>query len=170
MDVAEQTPTDDESGAGDPLVASTDEPQTRKKLRAEDKQWGALAHVAVVLGLVLPVVGGPLGPLVVRLTKGKQSAFVDSNALEALNFGILLAAAQLLVTVVTGAVLGSGAGGLGGLGSLNTVATFLPLVVTLAALIFPGMAALKANGGHLGTYPEAMPRFIKDGDDEKDAE
>lgn len=157
----------DVPGTPESAGSPTGEPPSRKKLRAEEKQWGALAHASVVLGLLLPVIGGPLGPLVVRLTKGKDSDFVDSNAVEALNFGILLGAAQLLASVVTGSVLGSSSGGLGGLGSLGTLATFLPLVITLAALVLPGMAALKANQGQPGTYPEAMPRFIKTGDEEE---
>ncbi len=152
----------DESAREDVPVTPADAGQ-RRKLSAEETQWGALAHVAVVLGLVFPVIGGPLGPLVVRLTKGKQSAFVDANAVEALNFGSLLAAAQLVASAVTGTVLG---GGFGGLGSLEMVARFLPLLVTLAALVLPGMAAMQANSGRMGKYPGAMPRFVKEHDDE----
>lgn len=155
---------DDESAPEDGPVPPAGDPRARK-VRAEEQQWGALAHVAVVLGLVLPLVGGPLGPLAVRLTKGNRSAFVDANAVEALNFGILLTAAQLLVSVVTGSVLSVG-GGLGAVGPLGTAVAFLPLVVTLAALVLPGMAALQANSGRMGRYPDAMPRFVKHDDDE----
>lgn len=155
---------DDDSARDDDPMPPAGGTEPPRKLRAEEKQWGALAHVAVVLGLVVPVLGGPLGPLAVRLTKGKQSAFVDANAVEALNFGILLAAAQLVVSVVSGAVVGPG--GLGVLDALGTVVALLPLVVTLAVLVLPGMPALKANSGRLGRYPEAMPRFVKEDDDE----
>lgn len=77
----------------------------------------------------------------------------------------MLTAAQLLVSVVTGSVLSVG-GGLGAVGPLGTAVTFLPLVVTLAALVLPGMAALQANSGRMGRYPDAMPRFVKHDDDE----
>ena len=137
--------------------------QPPPKLKAEEKQWGALAHVSIVLGLLLPVIGGPLGPLVVRMTKGKESTFVDTNAVEALNFGILFAAAQLVSSVITGSVLTSG---LGGIGSLDTATKFLPLIVTLAGLILPGMAALTANNGRVGRYPDALPRFVHEDEDE----
>lgn len=37
--------------------------------------WAALAHVAVASVLVVPVLGGWVGPLAVRLTKGKTSEY-----------------------------------------------------------------------------------------------
>lgn len=129
-------------------------------LRNDEKQWGALAHVAVVSAIVLPVVGGPLGPLIVRLTKGKESRFVDANALEALNFGILLAGAQLAVGVVGSAL--AGAPGVVGIYGLGRTANLLSLIVTVVALVLPAMAALKANNAEMGRYPEAMPRLVKE--------
>lgn len=84
---------------------------------------------------------------------------------EALNFGILLAAVQLVASALAGTVLGTGFGGLGGFGSVGALAGLLPLTVTLATLVFAGMAAMKANTGRVGTYPDIMPRFIRSGDD-----
>lgn len=126
---------------------------------------GRLAHIAVGLGLVVPVIGGPLGPLVVRLAKGKESSVIDANAVEALNFGILLAAVQLIASALPGTLFGTGLGGLGGIRSLGVLTGLLPLAVTVATLVFAGMAALKANTGRVGTYPDIMPRFIRGGDD-----
>ena len=45
--------------------------------------------------MVLPPIGGPLGPLLVKLVKGKESRAVDVEATEALNFGITLSLAQI---------------------------------------------------------------------------
>ncbi|MBW3557786.1 MAG: DUF4870 domain-containing protein [Actinobacteria bacterium] len=107
----------------------------------------------------------PLGSACRSADQGQPIRVRDANAVEALNFGILLTAAQLLVSVVTGSVLSVG-GGLDAVGPLGTAVTFLPLVVTLAALVLPGMAALQANSGRMGRYPDAMPRFVKHDDDE----
>lgn len=106
--------------------------------------------------------------MVVRLTKGKKSEFIDDNALEALNFGILLSAAQLVVTVIGGAITGGAALGGVGIGSLTKTISLLPLVVTIAALVLPGVAAMKANEGKPGHYPDFLPRLITKGDDEEE--
>lgn len=162
--------SDEKGGAptgGTPPPGGSGQPTRPRK---DARQWAALAHVAVASALVLPVIGGWVGPLVVRLTKGKTSEFVDDNALEALNFGILLSAAQLVVAVIGGVVSGGAALGGVGIGSLTKTLSLLPLVVTVAALVLPALAALKANDGKPGRYPDFLPRLITEGDDEDEAD
>ena len=108
----------------------------------DEKTWGMLAHLS---GLIASLVGLPfLGPLVVMLTKGKESAWVMANAKEALNFQITvtiaLAVSAVLMLVCIGAVL-------------------LPLV-GVAALVFTIIAAMKANNGEMYRYPATL-RLVK---------
>lgn len=108
----------------------------------DEKTWGMLAHLS---GLIASLVGLPfLGPLVVMLTKGKESAWVMANAKEALNFQITvtiaLAVSAVLMLVCIGAVL-------------------LPLV-GVAALVLTIIAAMKANNGEMYRYPATL-RLVK---------
>lgn len=108
----------------------------------DEKTWGMLAHLS---GLIASLVGLPfLGPLVVMLTRGKESAWVNAQAKEALNFQITvtiaLAVSALLMLACIGAVL-------------------LP-VVGVAALIFTVIGAIKANEGQLYRYPLTL-RLVK---------
>ena len=59
---------------------------------ADEKLWGAIAHVS-------PVLLSALGPLLVLLLKGNQSVWVERQAKEALNFQltVLALAAVMLV-------------------------------------------------------------------------
>lgn len=162
-----------EAPSGAPTTPDAPAPKRPKRPRKEARQWGALAHLSVATALLVPFIGGWAGPLAIRMTKGKESEFVEENALEALNFGILLSGAQAVVSVITGAIAGGTqvGGVVGGLGSLTKLLTLIPLGLTIAALVLPGMAAMKANQGKAGRYPEALPRLItKDDDDDEEEE
>ncbi|HZI09780.1 MAG TPA: DUF4870 domain-containing protein [Myxococcus sp.] len=111
---------------------------------ADEKLWGMLAHV-----LMLAVIG----PLLVYLTKAKESSFVRAHAVEALNFQITLVLFNIAVSVLS-SVLGAMTAGLGFLlGCLS-------IPVGIAALVFLIIAAMKANQGLLYSYPVNI-RFIK---------
>ena len=102
---------------------------------ADERQWGMFAHLS---GLVASFFGLPfLGPLIVLLTKGKESAWVEKHAKEALNFQITASVAifvsALLMFVVIGICL-------------------LP-VVAIGALVLTVLAGIKANEGHMYRYP-----------------
>ena len=70
-----------------PQLPPTEEPQPTGPSREECVQ-AMLAHA---LGVTVSV----LGPLLMRLTRGKVSAFVNAHATEALNFQITLATVLL---------------------------------------------------------------------------
>lgn len=93
----------------------------------DERTWALIAHLS---GLV----AGFIGPLVVWLIKKDQSAFLDDQGKEALNFQIALtiAAAVCAVTCV-GAVL-------------------IP-VVAVGALIYSILAGIEANKGVRYRYP-----------------
>ncbi|GAB2516272.1 DUF4870 domain-containing protein [Lysobacter humi (ex Lee et al. 2017)] len=109
----------------------------------EERQWGMFAHVAAVLGLILPF-GNIIGPLILWLMKKDTMPFVDDQGKEALNF-------QITVTI---AMLIAGA-------SMIVLIGFLLLpAVAIAALVLTVMAAIKANEGVAYRYPFTL-RLIK---------
>lgn len=108
----------------------------------DEKTWGMIAHLSA---LVAGVIGLPfLGPLIVMLTKGKESPWVEAQAKEALNFQITVTIAifvsAALICLAIGAVL-------------------LPLV-GLAALVLTIIAGIKANNGEMYRYPATI-RLLK---------
>ncbi|WP_224360996.1 DUF4870 domain-containing protein [Hyalangium versicolor] len=108
----------------------------------DEKTWGMLAHLSA---LIAGLFGFPfLGPLIVWLTKGKESKWVEAHSKEALNFSITATVAiwvsAILMLCIVGFVL-------------------LP-VVGIAALVLTIMAALKANNGEMYRYP-ATVRLVK---------
>jgi hypothetical protein len=109
---------------------------------ADERQWGMFAHLSAI---VASFFGLPfLGPLIVMLTKGKESAWVDKHAKEALNFQITATIAifvsALLILVVIGICL-------------------LPLV-GLGTLVLTVIAGIKANEGQMYRYPVNI-RLVK---------
>ncbi|AVP96422.1 DUF4870 domain-containing protein [Ahniella affigens] len=103
----------------------------------DDKLWGMLAHLSALLF-------GFLGPLVVWLVKKNESAFVDDQGKEALNFQITVFIAMLACGVLSIVIIG----------------LFLMPIVGLGALVLTIMAGIKANGGETYRYPFAI-RLIK---------
>ena len=109
---------------------------------AEERQWGMLAHLS---GLIASFFGLPfLGPLIVLLTKGKESAWVEKHAKEALNFQITATVAIFLSALLVAVLIGI---------------CLLP-VVGIGALVLTVMAAIKANEGQMYRYPVNV-RLVK---------
>jgi uncharacterized Tic20 family protein len=108
----------------------------------DEKTWGMLAHLSA---LIAGVVGLPfLGPLIVMLTKGKESPWVDAQAKESLNFQITVTIA-IFVAAFTMCI---------GIGFI-----LLPLV-GLAGLVFTIIGGIKANNGEMYRYPATI-RLVK---------
>jgi len=103
-----------------------------------------LAHLSALAGLVVPLIGIVLGPLVVWLAKRDESVFVAAHAKEALNFNIsvLLGAivCMLLMLVFIGVLLGT--------------------ALFIAWLVMTLVAAIKASEGHPYQYPFSL-RLVK---------
>jgi uncharacterized Tic20 family protein len=112
----------------------------------EDRQWAMFAHLSSLLAMWLGGLGF-LGPLIIWLIKKEQSAFIDDQGKEALNFNLtvliatialgLLALPVVLLTV--------------GLGLLVIVPLFL--ILGVVAIIMPILGAIKANAGEAYRYP-----------------
>ena len=109
-----------------------------------ERTWGMLAHLSALAGLVVPLIGIVLGPLVVWLAKRDESEFVAAHAKEALNFNIsvLLGAivCMLLMLVFIGVLLGT--------------------ALFIAWLVMTLVAAIKASEGHPYRYPFSL-RLVK---------
>lgn len=112
-------------------------------LSNDEKQWGMFAHLAALVGLIIPF-GNVIGPLVVWQMKKNEMPFVDDQGKEALNFQITVAIAILVCIVLMFVLIGM---------------LLLPLV-GLASLIFTIIGGLKANNGEAYRYPFAI-RLVK---------
>ena len=109
----------------------------------DDTNWGLIAHLSGFAGLVVPF-GNVIGPIVVLVTKGKESAFVADAAREALNFQITAFLAALAF------------------GILSIVLIGIPFLigVGVAWLVLPILAAIKASEGTPYRYPLTL-RLVK---------
>ena len=107
-------------------------------LPAQDER--TLAVAAHLLGLF----AGFLGPLIVWLIRKDQSAFVDDQAKEALNFQITVFIAIVISWILAFVLIGL---------------LLMPLV-GIANLVLCIIAGIKANNGESYRYPFAL-RLIK---------
>jgi uncharacterized Tic20 family protein len=94
------------------------------------------AHLGQLLGLVTGI-GGFVAPLIIMLTKGKESAFVRAAAVESLNFWITGLIAGIISFILILALVG----------------IFLLPIVGLVWLGLPIYAGIKANEGVNYRYP-----------------
>lgn len=117
---------------------------------ADDRQWGMIAHLSALAGLILPF-GNLIGPLVVWLAKKDGSGFIADQGREALNFQITISALILAIVVVAIPLMLIGIGFL-----LFPVAGLAGLVGLVLAVI----GGIKANEGVAYRYPFAV-RLIK---------
>lgn len=80
---------------------------------------------------------GFVGPLIIWLIKKDESAFVDRHGKTALNFFITLTIAAFVSVILIIVLIG----------------LLLLLAVMVVGIVFPIMAAIKANNGEEYTYP-----------------
>jgi uncharacterized Tic20 family protein len=139
---AEQPKATDQPEAAQPTVAG---PEISKDAR----MWAMFCHLGGLAGLIAPVVGNIVAPLIIWQVKKEDFPFADEQGREAVNFQISMSlygavgSAVCLVTCI-GAVL-------------------IPLiagVVYIVDLVFLLIAAVKANNGQHYRYPLTI-RFIK---------
>lgn len=113
-------------------------------LTENERTWGMLAHLSALVGVVVPVFGCVLGPLVVWLGRRDQSSFVEGQAKEALNFNIsvflALIVCSFLMLVFIGFILGA--------------------ALFIAWLVMTLIAAIKASEGIPYRYPFSL-RLVK---------
>ena len=111
----------------------------------EAKQWGMFVHLAGLLGLVLPAVGGLVGPLVIWLIKREGMRYVDEQGKRAVNFQL-----NLLVYGFFAFLL-----------SFLLIGIFLLPLIGLAAVILPIVAGVEASKGNDYRYPFVLIKFVR---------
>jgi len=109
-----------------------------------ERTWGMLAHLAALVGLVVPVIGNIAGPWFVWMSKRAESSFVGEQARESLNFNI---------TVSLGAILC-------GFAALIFIGLLLGLALFIAWLVLTLTAAIRASEGVHYHYPFSL-RLVK---------
>lgn len=102
----------------------------------EERNLGMACHLLALAGLVLPL-GNIIGPLIMWLVKREESAFVNEQGKEALNFNITIAIAGLVSFLLTFVVIG---------------ALLLPAVF-IFWVVMTIIAAVKTSGGVHYRYP-----------------
>ena len=109
----------------------------QQQIPKEERQWAAFAHLAGLFVLIVPPLGGILGPMIIWILKKDDMPFVREQGREAINFQITMLLAMLvsgaLILVLVGLVL-------------------LPLVVVID-LVLIIVATLSASDGGAYRYP-----------------
>lgn len=110
----------------------------------ESRRWAMITHLSALVGLLGNGIGFLLAPLVVWLIKKDSDPFVDDQGKEAVNFQL-----TMFIAAIIGILL-----------SFVLIGIPLLIVIGLMAVIFPIVAAVKANDGHRYRYPLTI-RFLK---------
>lgn len=103
---------------------------------SQEKTWGMLCHLSAFAGFIIPF-GHIIGPLVVWLVKKDESAFVNDQAKESLNFQISMTI-YLFISIVLVLVI---------------IGFFLLLGLGILFLVMVVIAAVKASNGEKFRYP-----------------
>ncbi|MCI0702366.1 MAG: DUF4870 domain-containing protein [Planctomycetia bacterium] len=131
MPVADEVP--DEPERFDPV---TDEEQ-------ETRQWAMFLHLSLLAGNLVPM-GGIIAPIAIWQMKKDVLPKIDVHGKEAVNW-MISSIIYLTVSIV-----------------LSFLLIGIPLLVAVgvAMVVFPVIAAVKANNGEVWRYPLTI-RFIK---------
>lgn len=105
-------------------------------LTQDDRTMGMLCHIAAFAGHLIPF-GNIVGPLVLWLIKKDQSAFVDDQGKESLNFQITVTIAMVISFAFVCVFIGY----------------FMIFGVWIAAVVYTILAAVAANKGIRYRYP-----------------
>jgi hypothetical protein len=104
---------------------------------SDERTWAMLSHLSFfVLGII--------GPIIIMLTKGKESAFVRDQAVEALNFHITALIAVFVSIILIFVVIG----------------IFTLIAVYIGAIVLAIMAAIASYRGERYRYPVNI-RLVK---------
>lgn len=117
-------------------------------------QWGALAHLSSLLGLVTGF-GFILGPILVWLLKKDDDPFIEENAKESINFQVNL----LVLELILGFIAFVAAISFIGLPLLCLIAP-IALVLLGVQIVLPIIAGMRVNDGGTYRYP-FIYRFFK---------
>jgi uncharacterized Tic20 family protein len=135
-------------------VTSAEQPETvqespgSKEVNKDARMWAMICHLSGLVGIIMPVVGNIVAPLIVWQIKKEEFPFVDEQGKEAVNFQISMSL-YLLISAIIWIPL-----------SFVCIGVFIPVAITIVDLVFLLIAAVKANNGEHYRYPLTI-RFIK---------
>ncbi len=141
-----ETPAEQEVSAEHP--GPVQESPGSKEVNKDARMWAMFCHLSALAGLVVPVIGCIIGPLIVWQIKKEEFPFVNEQGKEAVNFQISMTL-YLLISAVIWIPL-----------SFVCIGVFIPVAISIVDLVFMLIAAVKANDGHHYRYPLTI-RFIK---------
>jgi len=133
--------------SAEPSKTVSDSPPS-KETNKDARMWGMICHLAALAGIVVPVIGCIIGPLIIWQIKKEEFPFVDKQGKEAVNFQISMSL-YLLVSAILWIPL-----------SFVCIGVVIPVAISIVDLIFLLIAAVKANDGEHYRYPLSI-RFIK---------
>ena len=107
----------------------------------DERTWAILCHLAGLLGLVIPIIGGVLGPLVIWLIKKEELPGLDAHGKEAVNFQISMLIYKAILTI-------------------TVIGIFLVPVAYVVQIVCVIIATVKASDGEVYQYPLSI-RFFK---------
>lgn len=111
-----------------------------RELKKKAREWGMILHLSLFAGHAVPF-GGIIAPIVIWQMKKNELPQIDQHGKNAVNwiisFIIYMTISLLLCLVFVGFVL-------------------VPVVAVLG-IVFPIIAAVKANEGRVWKYPLAIP-------------
>jgi uncharacterized Tic20 family protein len=119
-----------------------------KEINKDARMWAMFCHLAALAGIVVPVIGCIIGPLIVWQIKKEEFPFVDEQGKGAVNFQISMLL-YLLISAILWIPL-----------SFFCIGVFIPVAISIVDLIFLLIAAVKSNDGEHYCYPITI-RFIK---------
>ncbi len=137
-----ETPAEEETSAEQPETVQ--ESPGSKEIDKDARMWAMICHLSALAGLVVPVIGCIIGPLIIWQIKKEEFSFVDEQGKEAVNFQI----SMLIYGIVAGLLC------------FACVGFVLAPAVAIFDLVFLLIAAVKANNGEHYRYPLTI-RFIK---------
>ena len=137
-----ETPAEEETSAEQPETVQ--ECPGSKDVNKDARMWAMICHLSALAGLVVPVIGCIIGPLIIWQIKKEEFPFVDEQGKEAVNFQI----SMLIYGIVAGLLC------------FACVGFVLAPAVAIFDLVFLLIAAVKANNGEHYRYPLTI-RFIK---------
>jgi len=106
--------------------------------------WNVLCHATALIGFFVPWAGHILGPLIVWLAKRGDSAEIDANGKESLNFQI----SMLIYSAVAGVLC------------LVLIGFVILVLLHILNVVLVIVASIQASEGKLYRYPLAI-RLIK---------
>ncbi len=127
-----------------PSQEETSTETVEQTVSKDDKTMAMFCHLAAFAGLVIPLVGNIIGPLVIWQMKKDQSSYIDFHGKESVNFQITMAIGFFISFILTFVIIG----------------IFLMFGLGIFNLVIIIIAAIKANDGERYQYPFNF-RFIK---------